>query len=63
MMAGYSRLLSVHDSVHAEHMIQHSFIFEDQEDVVIFRDPAFEQNKRHAIHRWVPWIAGFSADF
>jgi hypothetical protein len=44
-------------------MIQHSFIFEDQEDVVIFRDPAFEQNKRHAIHRWVPWIAGFSADF
>lgn len=47
----------------AEHMIQHSFTFEDQEDVVIFRDPAFEQNKRHAIHRWVPWIAGFSADF
>ena len=30
---------------------------------MIFRDPAFEQNKRHAIHRWVPWIAGFSADF
>jgi hypothetical protein len=47
----------------AEQMMQRSFTFEDQEDVVIFRDPAFEQNKRHAIHRWVPWIAGFSADF
>ncbi len=28
-----------------------------------FRDSAFEQNKRDAIHRWVPWIAGFSAGF
>lgn len=28
-----------------------------------FRDPAFEQNKIDAIHRWVPWIAGFSAGF
>ncbi len=47
----------------AEQMMQRSFTFEDQDDVVIFRDPAFEQNKRHAIHRWVPWIAGFSSDF
>jgi hypothetical protein len=30
---------------------------------VFFRDSAFEQNKRDAIHRWVPWIAGFSAGF
>jgi len=44
-------------------MIFHPFTFEDQEDGVIFPDPTFEQNKRHAIHRWVPWIAGFSADF
>ncbi len=29
----------------------------------IFRDSAFEQNKQDAIHRWVPWIAGFSAGF
>lgn len=29
----------------------------------LFRDSAFEQNKRDAIHRWVPWIAGFSAGF
>lgn len=28
-----------------------------------FRDPACEQNKVDAIHRWVPWIAGFSAGF
>lgn len=28
-----------------------------------FRDPAFEQNKQDAVHRWVPWIAGFSAGF
>ncbi|WP_298820972.1 hypothetical protein [Chloroflexus sp.] len=30
---------------------------------VIFRDSAFEQNKQDAIHRWIPWIAGFSARF
>lgn len=29
----------------------------------LFRDSAVEQNKRDAIHRWVPWIAGFSARF
>jgi hypothetical protein len=28
-----------------------------------FRDPAFVDNKTLAIHRWVPWIAGFSAGF
>jgi len=28
-----------------------------------FRDSAFGQNKQDAIHRWVPWIAGFSAGF
>ena len=29
----------------------------------LFRDSAFGQNKRDPIHRWVPWIAGFSAGF
>lgn len=29
----------------------------------VFRDSAFEQNKKDAVHRWVPWIAGFSAGF
>lgn len=28
-----------------------------------FNDPAFASNKRAPIHRWVPWIAGFSRDF
>lgn len=29
----------------------------------LLRNPAFEHNKQDAIHRWVPWIAGFSAGF
>jgi len=29
----------------------------------VFSDPAFTQNKSLPIHRWVPWIAGFSQDF
>ena len=28
-----------------------------------FSDPAFQDNKITSIHRWVPWIAGFSANF
>ncbi|MCB0175469.1 MAG: site-specific DNA-methyltransferase [Anaerolineae bacterium] len=28
-----------------------------------FNDPAFANNKVLPIHRWVPWIAGFSSDF
>jgi hypothetical protein len=28
-----------------------------------FRDPAFVKNRDLPIHRWVPWIAGFSAPF
>ncbi len=28
-----------------------------------FRDSAFAKNKELPIHRWVPWIAGFSAQF
>lgn len=28
-----------------------------------FRDPAFMENKFAPIHRWVPWIAGFSGQF
>jgi SAM-dependent methyltransferase len=28
-----------------------------------FRDPAFSENKRLPVHRWVPWIAGYSATF
>lgn len=28
-----------------------------------FSDPAFASNKVSPVHRWVPWIAGFSSDF
>jgi excisionase family DNA binding protein len=28
-----------------------------------FGDTAFTRNRREPLHRWVPWIAGFSADF
>ncbi|MBI3665868.1 MAG: site-specific DNA-methyltransferase [Acidobacteria bacterium] len=28
-----------------------------------FSDPAFTENRASGIHRWVPWIAGFSAAF
>jgi DNA modification methylase len=29
----------------------------------VFSDPAFATNKQLPVHRWVPWIAGFSRDF
>src|SRR6266852_2033751 len=28
-----------------------------------FRDPAFTKNREVPLHRWVPWVAGFSAQF
>ena len=28
-----------------------------------FRDPAFMANREAPVHRWVPWIAGFSLQF
>ena len=28
-----------------------------------FRDPAFMANRGSPVHRWVPWIAGFSSNF
>jgi hypothetical protein len=28
-----------------------------------FRDSAFTSNRAYPLHRWVPWIAGFSAEF
>jgi DNA modification methylase len=28
-----------------------------------FNDPAFVNNKNAPVHRWVPWIAGFSREF
>ena len=28
-----------------------------------YGNPAFHANKQQPVHRWVPWIAGFSSDF
>lgn len=28
-----------------------------------FRDSSFAKNKNLPLHRWVPWVAGFSAKF
>ncbi|PYU31846.1 MAG: site-specific DNA-methyltransferase [Acidobacteria bacterium] len=28
-----------------------------------FSDPAFTENRQEPIHRWVPWVAGFSSQF
>ena len=28
-----------------------------------FRDPAFTENRDQPVHRWIPWIAGFSCGF
>ena len=28
-----------------------------------FRDPAFMANRDMPVHRWVPWIAGYSKSF
>ena len=33
------------------------------EMAAVFRDSAFGKNKDLPLHRWVPWVAGFSADF
>ena len=33
------------------------------EDRGAFRDPAFVANREAPVHRWVPWIAGFSRQF
>ena len=32
-------------------------------DRTAFRDPAFMANRETPVHRWVPWIAGFSRQF
>jgi excisionase family DNA binding protein len=40
-----------------EPMVQYSLPFAG------FRDTAFTENRERALHRWVPWISGFSATF
>ena len=35
----------------------------DSNEKAVFKDPAFANNKKLPIHRWVPWIAGYSSEF
>ncbi len=34
-----------------------------EEEKASFSDPSFATNKALPIHRWVPWVAGYSSDF
>ena len=45
----------------ADHEDTHSTSLSPQADT--FRDPAFMENRVAPVHRWVPWIAGFSGQF
>lgn len=38
-------------------------LFEKSQLTNGFRDPAFTKNRDLPLHRWVPWVAGFSAQF
>ena len=40
-----------------------NFLPFEKKEVGRFRDPAFMANREMPIHRWVPWIAGFSKQF
>jgi hypothetical protein len=40
-----------------------SALFEPPKVTAGFRDPAFSKNRDLPLHRWVPWVAGFSAHF
>jgi DNA modification methylase len=40
-----------------------SIPYRKKPDDASFRDPNFANNKTLPIHRWVPWIAGFSSEF
>ncbi len=51
---------------YARHRVGHQLRFDFGDKVSTgnaFRDPAFSENKTQPLHRWVPWIAGFSAPF
>ena len=44
--------------------IQYSLFKNDiNKEKIGFIDPNFASNKLKPVHRWVPWIAGFSSDF
>ena len=58
--------LSEASASYARHHVGRQLGFDFVENVRTgngFRDPAFSDNKTQPLHRWVPWIAGFSAQF
>ena len=49
-----------------EHRVGQASLFNEKNATdkgSVFSDPAFSGNKRLPIHRWVPWIAGYSQQF
>ena len=49
-----------------EHRVSQASLFDGKDAAdkgSVFSDPAFSGNKRLPIHRWVPWIAGYSQQF
>jgi len=40
-----------------------AILIDTPKPAVAFRDSAFSRNRELPLHRWVPWIAGFSAQF
>lgn len=51
---------------HNRHPANSSLQFElafNRENGNGMKDPAWAENRKYAIHRWVPWVAGFSMDF
>ena len=49
-----------------EHRVAQASLFNEKDAAdkgSVFSDPAFSGNKRLPIHRWVPWIAGYSQQF
>ena len=49
-----------------EHRVTQASLFDGKDAAnngSVFSDPAFSGNKRLPIHRWVPWIAGYSQQF
>ncbi len=48
---------------HRPKIAARTVMFDLKANRTAFSDPAFTENRTSGIHRWVPWIAGFSAAF
>jgi DNA modification methylase len=66
--SGFAHPMTISDVRQAEYLTlkKQLPLFENtngMNGLVVFRDPAFGENKNVPLHRWVPWIAGYSATF